>query len=195
MPPRTHAQNVETGRESQRAGKAFEVWIEGQLQKAEWLGILAHHHHNEPRTQYITRNGQKVLEYVEPSVSDFQGVLEMMVTETHSRSLALEAKSTSKDRLLASAISADQRRHLDATARTRNLALLLVEFTKPLSLPERFCIPWLAVPWKVLRTAQSIALEDLTPWTIPRDPTGCFMKQFHPGGPSSIKPTRVFPRE
>jgi len=176
-------------RTSQAVGAAFESWIEVQHTKARRLGILAHVYHNEPTVKRI--KGELI--YIKPGVADYTGTLEGGTATTY----AAEAKSTSDERFQRAGIEPKQAEHLDAVARAGGLALLLVEFRiEELPLRLRHAIPWLEVPWKTLRSAQSISAEDVAAWRIPNDPTHCFLTRWHLGGPSSSPVrTRVIHRD
>ena len=170
--------NTAIGHTAQAVGASFEAWVEVQHDKARLLGILAHVYHNQPASKFIRGR----LEYVERGVSDYTGTLE----GGHAKTYAAEAKSTSDNRFPRAGIEPKQIEHLDAVARAGGLALLLVEFrVDVLPLRLRHAIPWLEIPWKTLRTAQSVSADDVATWRIPNDPTFCFLSRFHPGGPSS----------
>lgn len=182
--------NSRRGRIAQYVGDAGESYAEGQFMMALRLGILAHYEHNEPRTNFI--NGQ--LMHEKPSVSDYTGMLE------GGRVLAEEVKSRAAKRLYKSEVEPKQQAHLEATARGGGLAILLVEF-RSASAPffRRFAIPWLEVPWQVVKSAESISVEqpELAQWLI--QPDTCHLLRWHAGGPRSWnwspQPKRVYPRE
>lgn len=165
------------GQQAQSAGSTFESWLEAQHEKAIRSGILAHIEHNQPHAKII--NGRLI--YVESGVSDYTGVLDNKVAT----SVAIEAKSSKIDRLAYSVIKRKQADHLDAVAHAGGLALLLAEFRHE-ALPRRFAIPWLEVPWAILRSAKSISSTDVAQWEISRDPAGCYLSRFHEPGPKSL---------
>ena len=172
----------EIGRTNQAVGSNFEIWIEGQHQKALYLGILAHVAHNQPSTKMI---GGRLI-YTEAGVADYTGVL-----DRSGKTLAVEAKSTGDDKLYRTVISPTQIKHLDAVAKAGGLALLLVEFRTD---RKRFAIPWLEVPWTILRSSQSVTADTLSKWFIDPNPESCYLSMFYSPGPPTSKP-RVFPRE
>jgi hypothetical protein len=180
--------NVKIGRLSQAVGEHFENWIDGQHEMAMRLGILAHVEKNEPHSKMLGGH----LIHTAPGVADRTGTLE------GGRSLAVECKSTSDKRLSKSAISKRQAEHLDAVGRAGGLALLLVEFrslTAPLY--RRFVVPWLEVPWKVLRSAKSLEPADIERGLMIL-PGTCYLARWHAGGPRSSSHgirQRVYARE
>ena len=182
------------GRKSQAVGAAAESYAEGQFLMALHLGILAHYEHNQPRAKFIRGK----LMYDKPGVADYTGMLE------GGRTLAVEVKSTDAKRFYKSDVEPKQQAHLEATARGGGLALLLVEFRRPLvdgprvtPVYQRFAIPWLEVPWEAARSALSIEPERLGQWFI--QPDTCHLKRWHPGGPRSSswspEPKRLYPTE
>lgn len=169
--------NARRGRTAKAVGDRHESWVEGQHEMAMHLGILAHVHHNEPKATF--RDGR--LEYGKRSVSDYSGVFE------GGKALATEAKSCmSGDRFGRNDVTPEQQKHLEATARAGGLAFLVVEFRMP-SAPffRRFAMPWLQVPWRVMRTAQSIGILDveLQQWEV--QPSTCYLSRHHTGGKRS----------
>lgn len=160
------------GRAAQQAGDAFEGWLDGQHVRAGQLGILAHIEHNEAHSKIV--NGQHI--YTKPGVADYTGILE------GGRYLAVEAKSTEKGRLLRNVVEPRQQEHLEVVTRAGGLALLLIEFRRE-PFFARYAVPWLEVPWTKLRTAESVAAEDIGIWII--KPDACYLQRFHPGGPKS----------
>lgn len=187
--------NVSIGRSAKAAGDAWERYIEAEHQKAEMLGILAFVEHSEPHAKMIGGRFQ----FTSPGTADYVGTL-----DRSGLSFCAELKSTYKDHLLKSAVEPKQQRHLEAVARAGGLALLLIEFRRqplpgvPIALHDRFAVPWLKVPWKVKRTAESVSVEDLGEWVIKHEPGYCYLSKFHAHGPrTSAGSLRVrhFPRE
>jgi recombination protein U len=179
--------NVKIGRIKQAVGEMFEAWVDGQHEHAQRLGIIAHVEKNEPHSKII--HGHVI--YTAAGVADRTGTLE------GGRSLAVECKSTKAVRFPRNDISTKQQEHLDAVARAGGLALLLVEFratTPPLF--ARYAIPWLEIPWKTLKTAESLDPADIGVWMIP--PGVCYLSRWHAGGPRSSQAQtrrRVLARE
>ena len=183
----TKRANVLKGRANKASGAKFELWLEYQHITALQLGILAHIEKTEPRATFV--KGKLI--YTAKSCADFVGVLDRCGT-----TIAIEAKST-KDRFYKSEVSDKQQDHLSRVAHAGGIALLAIEFRdKLISMPLRFAIPWLSVPWRVAKTSESLTLEGLLKWpSIPETET-CYLRQFHSIGPSST-PTkrRAFARE
>lgn len=144
--------NREQHRASTAAGAAFEALVEAHHVQAGRRGALAHVVHNQARSRVV---GGKLI-YEAAGIADYTGCLH------GGRYLATEAKSTSKDRLPKSEITAVQQRHLDAVMTAGGLAFLLVEFRGGFS-PHRYAIPWAEVPWRTLRTAESLSEVDINP--------------------------------
>lgn len=184
--PRNH---VEAGRHAKASGDQFEVWMEGQLDHAMRLGILACWHHNEPKVKVY--DGK--VNYDKKSVADYSATF-----ERHGLGVsgAFEAKSTSAKNFPLNEVSLLQQRHLEAVAKAGGIALLVVEFRSAVApLFQRFAIPWLDVPWIVLKTAKTINVSLLNQWVIP--PGTCFLSRWHTGGPRSspIYGARNYPVE
>ena len=193
------------GREAKHFGDAHESWIEGQLNAAVMLGILAHWCHTEPKTKYISGK----LTHVEKSAADYVGVLEgvdpdraaMVGLPSYARSggrtLAVEAKSVKGDCMPRSIVSKKQAEHLEAVARAGGFALLVGEFRLD-TVRVRFACPWLEVPWEVKRSAESVSPILMAPWSTASWPD-CFLLRWHPGGPRSSswssEPKRLYPTE
>ena len=195
-----------TGREAKAAGDAFELFLEYQHATARRLGILAHIEHNEPHFKYV--GGKWIAEA--PGVADYTATL-----DRSGLTVAIEAKSTKKDRLARSAVSPKQQEHLDAVARAGGLALLAVEFRYPvpttpfwmgawgvLDYYRRYAVPWLETPWQVLRTAESVNEEDLLRggWRMRVMDAGhsgdCYLERWHSRGtPSTAPKSRRYARE
>lgn len=188
---RTREQNVDAGRIAKAAGDAFENFIDEHHSKARSLRLLAHVEHNQAKAKVLPGGG---LTYVGKGPSDYTGML-----ADGGRVYAAEAKSVAGVRLMRSAIKKKQAEHLDAVARAGGLALLLVEFRREdvewMKLPvTRYAVPWASVPWKKVKTAESVSEVDILPFLIEGD---CFLSwHCKPGPPGSVKPApgRVYPR-
>lgn len=164
---------VAVGRANKSAGDAFEIWLEYQHKEAVRNGLLAHVAKSEPKTKIV--NGRLI--YTARGVADYHGTLAASVRSTdrftgralhatvNGVSFAAEAKSTSDDRLARAEVKPKQAEHLDAVSRAGGLALLLVEFRGG-SVPVRCAVPWAEVPWRKLRTADSVGADDIARWTI-----------------------------
>lgn len=165
--------NVVRGRAAKAAGNAFEAFLETQHEIAERLGILAHIEHSEPHSKIV---GGRLM-YTSPGTADYFGTL-----DRSGLSYACEAKSTSAASFPRSNVEPKQQRHLEAVARAGGLALLLLEFR---SMSRRYALPWLQVPWKVKRTAESVSPDDIQEWliTVVAGDGQCYLSRFHAGGP------------
>lgn len=143
-----------SGLAAKAAGDAFESFVERQLNAAVHFGVLAYWQHNQPGVRVV---GGRVV-HTERSGPDFTGMT------ANSRVFVAEAKSTSS-RLMKAAIKKKQQEQLDAVAKAGGLAYLLVEFRLGIEYAQagqtvRFALPWQSVPWKRLRSAESIGPED-----------------------------------
>jgi hypothetical protein len=189
------ATRVAVGRANKAAGTAFEAWVEAQHNAALTMGVLAHIEHNEAHSKIIS--GRPM--YVAPGVADYTGTL------ANGKSLAAEAKSTDAMRLSKSEVKPLQQKHLNAVARTGAPALLLVEFrgipvegvAPGIAGSRRYAVPWMEVPWEVLRTAESVSESALIKWRI--QPSECYVTRVCdvrlPPEAREIKRGRIFPRE
>ena len=181
--------SVAQGRAAKAAGAGFELWLDAQHDAAKALGVLVHIAHNQPGVKLV---GGRLI-YTERSGCDYTGLLTPETLFSHGRALAAEAKSTTK-RLSRKVIKKKQVEQLDAVAKAGGVAMLLVEFRTG-ARRDRFAVPWLEVPWRVLRTAASIGLEDMRPeWAI--QPGECYLKrgvQVPAGTPGGRR--RVFQRD
>ncbi len=144
-----------TARASRDIGEAFEAQVDTWHEMAGLRGALAHVVHNAPPAKFV--HGRLI--YEEAGVADFTGCL-------HAGGfLASEAKSVVPNgRLAKSRISTKQAAHLDAVTSCggNSLAFLLVEFRGAATLlHHHYAIPWHHVPWKVVRTAESLSEEDI----------------------------------
>jgi penicillin-binding protein-related factor A (putative recombinase) len=162
------------GRDNRLIGEAFENIVEKWHTMAGLRGALVHVVHNAPPSKFV--NGKLI--YEEAGVADFTGVL-------HGGGyLAAEAKSVAPGkRLEKSRISTKQLAHLDAVnaAGGNSLAFLLVEFRVANSIAHRrYAIPWHQVPWKVIRTAESLDERDIAAWY--QVPAGTdYLLRYHAG--------------
>jgi hypothetical protein len=139
------------GRAPRDLGEAFENQIDTWHEMAGLRGVLAHVVHNAPPCKVV--NGRLIWE--KPGVADYTGVLH------GGRYLAAEAKSVAPGKRLAkSRVSPKQQKHLNAVVAAGGLALLLVQFrvkvTTTYNPHHHYAIPWSLVPWKVLRSAESL---------------------------------------
>lgn len=165
---------VATGRANKSAGSTWEIWLDLQHREAIRRGLLACVEHSQPSSRIVA--GRII--YSRPGVADYFGTLALGTRSTslfssraqHPASIldgvsfAAEAKSTSSDRLARAEVKTKQAEHLDAVSRAGGLALLLIEFRT--STPVRCSVPWAEVPWKKLRTADSVGIVELTEWVI-----------------------------
>lgn len=192
----TRRRRSDVGRRSKELGDSFELWCATQHEKAMHLGILAH----VEKTQAKARVIEGRLRYEKKGIADYIGCLEPQdaidgkcsddcTATAHriGRYLAVEAKSTGKDYLPRAEITDLQQAHLDAVAHAGGLALLLVHYRIAhaySSFPSlsTVAIPWLSVPWKVKKSAESVAAEDVIEWRVAEP---CYLSRWHAGGPRS----------
>lgn len=184
------AANVARGRVAKAAGDSFEAWIDVQHEGAKKLGVLKYVSHNQPQAKYL--NGR--LTYVAKSDCDYTGTMSDGKSFCAEGKSTKEAKKTKKLRLMRSAVKKKQAEQLDMVSDVSGVAYLLVEFRDGEGRKWRYAIPWAEVPWKTLKTAQSIGLEDLNPrWRVA--PGECYLKRGVPMPPSTGGRKRVFARE
>lgn len=171
--PRSTARVV-SGRSNKLAGDGFEIWLGYQHKEALRRGLLACVEKSEPHAKIF--NGRVV--YTAKGVADYFGTLAAgtrsaaafsssarpVGSDSGGLSFAAEAKSTADDRLARAVVSEKQADHLDAVARAGGLALLLCEFRS--AAPARCAVPWAEVPWRKLRTADSVGLAEIERWII-----------------------------
>jgi penicillin-binding protein-related factor A (putative recombinase) len=179
---------VAGGYKAKLGGMQHEGWVEAQHEKARWLGIIAHVQHNEPKTKRI---GGRLIE-VAATVADHTGVLE------GGRYLAVEDKSVEDRRFAKNKVTREQQEHLTAVAKAGGLALLVVDFkilVERLLTHNRAAIPWLEVPWKTVKSAEALYLEDIDlKWIIIAE--DCYLRRWHNGGPrSNTFGDRIYPAE
>lgn len=182
----------DSARASRDLGEEHEAWCNMQHEMAGLRGALAHVVHNAPPTKIV--HGKLIWD--EAGVADFTGVL-------HGGGyLAAEAKSVAPgERLRKSRISAKQAAHLDAVTSCggNSLAFLLVEFRVDHSIAHRrYAIPWHEVPWKIVRTAESLDEKDLA--IVYQVPAGVdYLARFHRGSERRYvvgeRRKRVYPTE
>lgn len=182
-------------RASTQLGEAFENWVDLQHALAGVRGALVHVTHNQAQSRVV--RGRLI--YSAAGVADYTGMLYGGIY------LASEAKSTGKERLPKSEITPDQQDHLNAVTAGGGKAFLLVEFRGVTTLngtlltePRRYAVPWRDVPWKMLRTAESVGELDLVNWrALGHD----YLQSYHPGSPNhffvgaAAKQKRIHPRE
>lgn len=175
-----------SGQLAREEGEEFEAYVERHHLQALRLGIVAGPvDHNEPHGKIIDGKW----EMVAAGVADYTGVLYNGVGTT----LATEAKSR-RERLYRREIEPKQQRHLDLVVRGGGLAFLLARLS---GVPH--AVPWCEVPWKVVRSAESVTAEDLASWAIPEG-CACYLERFCPvrGVPApgiAGGQRRRFPRE
>jgi Holliday junction resolvase len=71
--------------------------------------------------------------------------------------VAIECKATDQDRFKRSEVSQVQAAHLDAVP----LSFLALRIGA-----EMFFVPWRAIPWETLRTAESVTTDRLRAWEV-----------------------------
>ena len=171
---------------AQRLGEDFETgWVARHHEAAFRLGIFAGPaEHNEPHGKIV--RGQWIM--VKPGVADFTAILYNGVGTIY----AAEAKSRSAV-LKKSEVSPKQQAHLNAVVRGGGFAFLLARFTE--GGPREYAVPWLEVPWRVKKSAESVDAEALSPWIVPAE-CECFLDPYCPVRGVPVRTgQRVFPRE
>lgn len=172
MSPAPATDYVLRGHRAKQAGEAFEAWLAAQHRLAEHRGVLAWARAVSPRVRWVGHGAAARAKVVGDACADFLGQL------ADGRALVVEAKSrrAADGPLYFTEIEPQQREQLDACARHAGVALLALEFREVdgfVLTPRRFVVPWPSVPWRVRKTAQSLALEDLiacgTDWQVRAD--------------------------
>ena len=133
-----------TRRKSQQKGAQWEKFVSEQwLKRLKAGGVLTAFHKLEP-----TKIGER---FVKDAGADF-------VCCTSSGSyIAIECKATDQDRFKRSEVSQVQTAHLDAVP----LSFLALRIGD-----EMFFVPWRAIPWETLRTAESVTTDRLRAWEV-----------------------------
>lgn len=148
------------------------------------MGLLGHAEHNQARAQVI---GGRLI-YTARGCADYTLLLPGGIYA------ACEAKSTKRDVLLRSEVAAKQADHLERVASAGGVAFLLLEYRHDDRPPTRFSVPWNDVPWKIRRSAPSVAEEDVARWSV-RVGT-CYLEPYVKGRLERTSlPQRRFPRE
>lgn len=160
------------GRKAQRVGRQFESFVDDQHERARELGIVADVEHNQAHVEVIGGRPQ----YIEPGKADYTGILE------GGRYFATEAKSTLSSRFGRNEVTTKQQAHLERVALAGGLSLLLVEF-RTTAVFHRYAIPWLEVPWVIMKTAESVVQKDIVKWLVVEG--DCYLARWHPGGARS----------
>jgi hypothetical protein len=141
------------------AGAQFEGWLEVHHREAVALGLLSWWRHISPRVKWVGLGARARAVVVGEACADYVG------QTCSGRSLVIEAKSTGDVRFRRGAIEPQQLAHLDACAAHDGLAILAIEFRAQdgdaLRIVGRFAVPWRLVPWRKLRSAESISAADL----------------------------------
>ncbi len=183
--PNRVAAGLRIGHHSKDSGQDFEDFCAEHHNEALRLGILTHWVHNEPHWRQV--GGQWIR--VQAGVADVTGILHNKVATT----LATEMKKR-KNRLRRNEIEPKQAQHLDAVVRGGGLAFLLARIVVE-GAEHDFAAPWQLVPWRVVKTAESVGVDELAPWVIPKD-CRCYLDKYCSvrGVPVSLA-KRIFPRE
>jgi hypothetical protein len=79
--------------------------------------------------------------------------------------VAAEAKSTALDRFARNLIPTHQQDHLTAALTDGGLAFLFLRFTWQ-AVPVCYMLPWARVPWRILKSAQSVSADECKPWAV-----------------------------
>lgn len=146
---------IQRGRAAQRAGAAWERWLEAEHQAAQDAGGLAWWVHAHAEAKYVrTVGGKRELRHVARAAADYvllTKVGSVVVVEAKHVSPVARAKGPVADRLGLEDVPQQQRDHLTATAKAGGVALLAVEYALPgrVAGVARYAVPWLEVPWQV----------------------------------------------
>lgn len=131
-------------RKSQQKGAVWEKFVSEQwLQRLKAVGALTTWHKLEP-----TKVGDR---FTKDAGADF------VCCTSSGRYVAIECKATDQDRFKRSEMSPVQTEHLDAVP----LSFLALRIGD-----EMFFVPWCAIPWETLRTAESVTANRLRAWEV-----------------------------
>ena len=130
-------------RKSQQKGAVWERCVIEWLKRLKTVGVLTTFHKLEP-----TKVGER---FVKDAGADF------VCCTPSGRYVAIECKATDQDRFKRSEVSQVQAAHLDAVP----LSFLALRIGD-----EMFFVPWRAIPWETLRTAESVTTDRLRAWEV-----------------------------
>ena len=131
-------------RKSQQKGAQWERFVSEQwLKRLKAVGVLTVYHKLEP-----TKIGDR---FTKDAGADF------VCCTPSGRYVAIECKATDQERFKRSEVSQVQAAHLDAVP----LSFLALRIGD-----EMFFVPWRAIPWETLRTAESVTADRLRAWEV-----------------------------
>ena len=130
-------------RKSQQKGAVWERCVIEWLKRLKTVGVLTTFHKLEP-----TKVGER---FVKDAGADF------VCCTPSGRYVAIECKAMDQERLKCSEVSQVQAEHPDAVP----MSFLAIRIG-----PEMFFVPWRAIPWETLRTAQSVTAARLRAWEV-----------------------------
>ena len=131
-------------RKSQQKGAVWEKFVSDQwLQRLKAVGALTTWHKLEP-----TKVGDR---FTKDAGADF------VCCTSSGRYVAIECKATDQERFKRSEVSQVQTAHLDAVP----LSFLALRIGQ-----EMFFVPWRAIPWETLKTAESVTTDRLRAWEV-----------------------------
>ena len=131
-------------RRSQAKGAQWERFVSEQwLKRLKAVGVLTTFHKLEP-----TKAGER---FTKDAGADF------VCCTSSGHYIAIECKATDQDRFKRSEVSQVQTEHLDAVP----LSFLALRIGD-----EMFFVPWRAIRWETLRTAESVTAARLGAWKM-----------------------------
>lgn len=154
------------GEDAQKAGKAFELLIDKELDDEHKARRISWHDRHQPL--YRPLGGGRYAP-VAKGKADHGGMF------VGGLAFAIEDKSSESGSLGRSAMRAGEITHLDATARDGGLALLAIELRPPRGPVARFVVPWDRVPWKRSGKGAGVSMAALVGWEMPEQG---FLRRF-----------------
>ena len=130
-------------RRSQAKGAVWEKFVIEWLKRLKTAGALTAFHKLEP-----TKVGDR---FTKDAGADF------VCCTSSGQYVAIECKATDQERFKRSEVSQVQTEHLDAVP----MSFLALRIG-----PEMFFVPWRAIPWEKLRTAESVTAARLGAWKV-----------------------------
>ena len=131
-------------RRSQAKGAQWEKFVSEQwLKRLKAGGVLTAFHKLEP-----VKVGER---FTKDAGADF------VCCTSSGRYVAIECKATDQERFKRSEVSQVQAEHLDAVP----LSFLALRIG-----PEMFFVSFRAIPWEILKTAESVTAASLSAWKV-----------------------------